>query len=374
MSLVGRIGSVVLAGALFACSAPQQKEVTLKDALKNYFYIGAAINTIQVDGEDPQAIAVVEKHFNSVVAENCMKMESVQPEEGVFDFADADAFVAFGEKNNMKIIGHTLVWHSQAPKWLFVDDEGNDVSRDVLIERLRTHIFTVVERYKGRVHGWDVVNEAILDDGSWRPSKLYQIIGPEFVQMAFEFAHQADPEAELYYNDYNVSTPAKRDGIYNMVKDLIDNGARVDAVGLQGHLSMDTPTVEAKEEAILKMASLGVQTMITELDITVLPWPSRRLSAEVSLNYELMPEYNPYPEALPDSVNQALNDRYVDFFRMFLKHHDKIDRVTLWGVDDGQSWRNGWPIRGRTDYPLLFDRAYQPKEAVTRIIEMAQKK
>lgn len=374
MKLVGRIGFVVLAGALFACSAPQQKEVTLKDALKDYFYIGAAINTIQVDGEDPQAIAIVEKHFNSVVAENCMKMESVQPEEGVFDFADADAFVAFGEKNYMKIIGHTLVWHSQAPKWLFVDDEGNDVSRDVLIERLRTHIFTVVERYKGRVHGWDVVNEAILDDGSWRPSKLYQIIGPEFVQMAFEFAHQADPNAELYYNDYNVSTPAKRDGIYNMVKDLIDNGARVDAVGLQGHLSMDTPTVEAKEEAILKMASLGVQTMITELDITVLPWPSRRLSAEVSLNYELLPEYNPYPEALPDSVNQALNDRYVDFFRMFMKHHDKIDRVTLWGVDDGQSWRNGWPIRGRTDYPLLFDRAYQPKEAVTRIIEMAQKK
>lgn len=374
MKLVSRVGSVVLASALFACSAPQQKEVTLKDALKDYFYIGAAINTFQVDGEDPQAIAVVEKHFNSVVAENCMKMESVQPEEGVFDFADADAFVAFGKKNNMKIIGHTLVWHSQAPKWLFVDDEGNDVSRDVLIERLKTHIFTVVERYKGRVHGWDVVNEAILDDGSWRPSKLYQIIGPEFVQMAFEFAHQADPNAELYYNDYNVSTPAKRDGIYNMVKDLIDNGARVDAVGLQGHLSMDTPTVEAKEEAILKMASLGVQTMITELDITVLPWPSRRLSAEVSLNYELLPEYNPYPEALPDSVNQALNDRYVDFFRMFMKHHDKIDRVTLWGVDDGQSWRNGWPIRGRTDYPLLFDRAYQPKEAVTRIIEMAQKK
>lgn len=363
---------ILLTLAITGCKPKVQKTETLKDALSGKFYIGAAVNTGQMAGRDTLAVAIVEKHFNSIVAENCMKMENIQPEKGVFSFDDADAFVAFGEKNNMKIIGHTLIWHSQAAKWAFTDDEGNDVSRDELIQRMRDHIFNVVGRYKGRVHGWDVVNEAITDNGEWRSTKWFNIIGPEFVQLAFEFAHEADPNAELYYNDYNEWIPAKRDGIYNMVKDLIDKGVKIDGIGMQGHFNMESPSIELMEEAIVKYSSLGVKTMVTELDITVLPWPSQQTTADVSFNVELEAKYNPYPDGMPDSTYNALMNRYTSFFELFLKHQDKIDRVTLWGVHDAQSWRNYWPIRGRKDYPLLFDRDYQPKPAVARIIELAK--
>ncbi|TCO10381.1 endo-1,4-beta-xylanase [Natronoflexus pectinivorans] len=374
MKTLRKLATIAFAIILMGSCTAQEEATTLKDALKDYFYIGTALNVPQVAGQDPQAIEIVKTHFNSVVAENCMKMMYLQPEEGVFFWDEADAFIEFAEANDMQIIGHTLVWHSQAPRWMFVDENGDEVSRERLIERMKTHVQTVVERYKGRVHGWDVVNETILDDGSWRQSPWVRIIGPEFVQMAFEFAHEIDPDVELYYNDYSVSRPEKRDGIYNMVKDLIDNGVKIDAVGLQGHLSMDFPTVEMKEEALQKLASLGVKVMVTELDITVLPWPSRRHSAEVSLNYEISDEYNPYPNGLTEEAYTALMDKYVDFFEMFMRNKDIISRVTVWGVDDNQSWRNNWPIRGRTDYPLLFDRDYQPKSAVTRIIELANAK
>lgn len=355
------------------CTTPKrEKEDCLKDALNGKFHIGVALNIDQIAGKDSLAIDIVEKQFNSIVPENCMKMENIQPEKGVFNFKDADAYVAFGEKNNMKIIGHTLVWHSQAAKWAFTDDEGNDVSREELIERMRNHIHTVVGHFKGRVHGWDVVNEAILDNGEWRPSKWYEIIGPEFIQLAFEFAHEADPEAELYYNDYSVSHPAKRDSIFSMLKSLISKGVKIDGVGLQGHCTMDFPPVNLLEEAIIKLSGLGIKTMITEMDITVIPWPSEEISADVSLSFEQSAGLNPYPESMPDSAYNALMDRYVSFFEMFLKQSDKIDRVTLWGVHDEQSWRNNWPFKGRKDYPLLFDREYQPKSAVKRIIELAK--
>ena len=362
----------VLGLGLMACQTPVEKEQSLKDAFDGKFLIGTALNTTQVAGEEPEAIEITLKHFNSVVAENCMKMENLQPTEGAFFWDEADAFIELAEANNMHIVGHTLVWHSQAPDWLFLDEEGNEVARDVLIERMRTHIHTIVGRYKGRVHGWDVVNETILDDGTFRQSKWVEIIGPEFVKLAFEFAHEADPEAELYYNDYSVSTPAKRDGIYNMLKELIDQGVKVDAVGLQGHLNLDSPSVDEMEAAIQKLASLGIQTMITELDITVLPWPSQQITAEVSLNYELEEEFNPFANGISESANKALADRYANLFEMFLRNQDVISRVTLWGVHDGQSWRNYWPIAGRTDYPLIFDRNYQPKEVVATLIEMAQ--
>ncbi len=365
--------AVLLVFGFSNCKQPAKEVEPLKSALKNKFYIGAALNTAQITGKDSQAVEIVKKQFNSIVAENCMKMENLQPEKGVFNFEEADAFVAFGEKNGMKIIGHTLIWHSQAAKWAFTDDKGNAVSRDELIERMRNHIHTVVGRYKGRVHGWDVVNEAITDNGQMRETKWYNIIGPEYIQLAFEFAREADPNAELYYNDYNEWIPEKRDGIYNMLNELINKGVKIDGVGLQAHVNMNSPTVDLMEEAIIKYSSLGLKIMITEMDITVIPWPTEQTTADISLNFELAAEYNPYPENLPDSVSDALNNRYAGFFELFLKHHDKIDRVTLWGVHDAQSWRNYWPIRGRKDYPLLFDRAYQPKDAVNRIIELAKK-
>lgn len=363
------MGSMPFAGCM---QSPKNEADSLKDALSGKFYIGAALNTRQVAGKDSMALTLISKHFNSIVAENCMKMESLQPEEGVFTFNDADAFVKLGEAHNMKIIGHNLVWHSQAPQWMFTDKNGQEVTREVLIERMRNHIQTIVTRYKGRVDGWDVVNEAILDNGQWRESPWYKIIGPEFIRMAFEFAHAADPNAELYYNDYNVYKTAKADAIYNLVKELKEEGVRIDGVGMQGHIDLNNPTVAQMEASIVKLSQVVDKIMITELDLSVLPWPGKALSADISLNYDEKSEYNPYPDSLPDSVAVKFNQRYADFFALFLKHQDKVDRVTMWGVEDGQSWRNYWPVPGRKDYPLLFNRNYEPKPIVGKIIEMAQ--
>ncbi|MGC8802465.1 MAG: endo-1,4-beta-xylanase [Bacteroidales bacterium] len=360
--------------SLFTACTAQQHEEGLKDALKGKFYIGAALNEAQIMGKDTQAIKIVTRHFNSIVAENCMKMENIHPTRDSFNFKVSDAFVKFGEEHQMKIIGHCLIWHSQVPDWIFVDEKGKDVTRDELISRMKNHITTVVSRYRGRVHGWDVVNEAIDDNGMYRQSKWYKIIGPEYIELAFRFAHEADPAAELYYNDCNEWHSAKRDAIYNLVKGLKEKGVPINGIGMQGHLALDSPNLEDYEEAIVKYASLGVKVMITELDMTLLPWPSEKLTADVSYKAELMAKYNPYPNGLPDTVNAAFTQRYASLFKLFLKHADKIDRVTLWGVHDTQSWRNYWPIMGRTDYPLLFDRQYQPKPVVQEIIRMAKEK
>ncbi|HRU13549.1 MAG TPA: endo-1,4-beta-xylanase [Dysgonamonadaceae bacterium] len=359
--------------ALFAnCKAEESKsEKALQEALKGKFLIGVAMNADQITGKDTAGVRLIKEHFNSITPENCMKSEVLQPEEGKFDFALADQYVDFGQKNNMFIVGHTLIWHSQAPKWFFVDKNGKDVSREVLIERMKNHITTVVGRYKGRVHGWDVVNEAIEDDGSFRKSKFYQIIGEDFIRLAFEFAHEADPEAELYYNDYSMSKEGKRDAVVKMVRNLQSQGVKIDGIGMQGHMTMDFPTLEEEEKSIVAFSETGVKVMITELDLTVLPSPGTKVSADVALSYEYQKQLNPYPNGLPDSVAQAAHDRYAEFFRLFLKHADKIDRVTMWGLTDEDSWRNNWPVPGRTDYPLLFDRNYQPKPIVETIIKEA---
>ena len=346
---------------------------SLKDALKNKFLIGVAINTDQVLGKDSAALRVIKQQFNSVVAENCMKSEEIQPKEGEFDFTKSDQFVDFGQKNHMFIIGHTLIWHSQAPAWLFVGKDGKDVSREVLIERMRKHITILVGRYKGRVQGWDVVNEAINDDGSFRQSKFYKIIGEDYISLAFKFAHEADPKAQLYYNDYSMAHPGKRAGVVSLIKKLQNSGIKVDGIGMQGHLTMDFPTIAEEEKSIVAFSELGVKVMITELDLTVIPFPTQNGGADVSMSYKYKKEMNPYPDGLPDSVATKWNNRMTDFFRLFLKDHDKISRVTVWGVFDGQTWRNDWPIVGRKDYPLLFDRNYNPKPVVNAIIKMAEK-
>ncbi len=356
-----------------SCKTVAKPQSSLKEALKNKFLIGVAINTDQVSGKDSAALRVIKQQFNSVVAENCMKSEEIQPKEGEFDFTKSDQFVDFGQKNHMFIIGHTLIWHSQAPAWLFVDKDGKDVSREVLIERMRKHITTLVGRYKGRVQGWDVVNEAINDDGSFRQSKFYKIIGEDYISLAFKFAHEADPKAQLYYNDYSMAHPGKRAGVVNLIKKLQKAGIKVDGIGMQGHLTMDFPTIGEEEKSIVAFSGLGVKVMITELDLTVIPFPNQNGGADVAMSYKYKKEMNPYPDGLPDSVATKWNNRMTDFFRLFLKHQDKISRVTLWGVSDGQTWRNDWPIVGRKDYPLLFDRNYNAKPAVESIIEMAEK-
>jgi endo-1,4-beta-xylanase len=365
--------AIVLAVVASSChtKAPQAKPASLKEALADKFYIGTALDSLQIIGVDTSSLKLVLQHFNAITAENCMKSEVIQPEEGKFDFALADQFVDFGVKNHMKIIGHTLVWHSQSAKWFFVDKDGKDVPRDTLIARMKKHITTIVGRYKGRVHGWDVVNESFEDDGAWRKTKFYTIIGEDYVRLAFEFAHQADPDAELYYNDYSMAKPGRRESVIKLVNDLKSKGVRIDVIGMQGHMTTDYPAINDYEKSIVDFAATGAKVAITEMDITVLPSPRQDVGADVATNFEYQQALNPYANGLPDSVATVLHNRYASMFDLFLKHSDKIDRVTIWGVNDAQSWRNYWPIFGRTDYPLLFDRQNKPKPIVATIIEKA---
>jgi endo-1,4-beta-xylanase len=374
MKNLGKYVFILTVTALtFSCATEEKKEtpLTLKDAFSQQFYVGTALNAEQLMGEDPEAMKLVKEHFNAIVAENCMKSEGLQAKEGEFTFLLADKFVKFGEENNMFITGHTLVWHSQAPKWFFTDDEGNDVSREVMIERMKKHIYTVVGRYKGRIKGWDVVNEAILDDGSYRNSKFYQIIGEDFIKLAFQFAHDADPDAALYYNDFSMHKAGKRQGVVAMVKKLQEEGVRIDGIGMQTHIGINDPKFSDFENSLKAYRELGVKVMITELDLSVLPMPDNNVGAEVSANFEYQQKLNPYTEGLPDEVYARYEQRYLDFFSLLKKYQNDITRVTFWGVYDGQSWKNDWPVIGRTDYPLLFDRNYQPKSVLQKIVKQA---
>ena len=254
---------------------------------------------------------------------------------------------------------------------MFVDENGKDVSPEILKERMRQHIYAVVGRYKGRVKGWDVVNEAFEDNGTYRQSKFYKILGKDFIKYAFQFAHEADPNAELYYNDYNVETASKCDAIVQLVKELKDAGCRIDAVGSQSHMHLTSPTLEATENSFIKLKAAGVHILITEWDISILPSPYD--GANVSASFAYSKEMDPYRDGVPDSVQQKWNKRILDMFGLFLKYNDVVDRVTVWGLNDAGTWLNGFPIRGRKDYPVLFDRKNQRKEVVNKMITMANK-
>ena len=344
---------------------------TLKEALAGKFLIGTALNSNQIWEKDTLAVKVITQQFDAIVAENCMKSMYLQPKEGEFYFDEADRFAAFGEKNNLFITGHCLIWHSQAPKWFFTDAQGKEVSKEVLIERMKNHITAVVSRYKGSIKGWDVVNEALNDDGTYRNSKFYEIIGEDFIPLAFRFAHEADPDAELYYNDYNEWHVGKREAIVKMVKSLKEKEIRIDAVGMQGHIGMDYPGLDEYQTAIDAYAAEGVKVMVTELELSALPTPRRNVGANIADIEAYNKEMNPYTEGLPDSAAEAWTNRMTDFFKLFINNKDKITRVTLWGVTDADSWKNNFPMPGRTDYPLLFDRNYRPKAVVKQIIDMA---
>ncbi len=350
----------------------QKSEPTLKEAFKKDFYVGAALNHAQISGKDEKAQALIKKQFNTITPENLLKWEPVHPRPEEYNFKPADDYVAFGQKNKMFIVGHTLVWHQQTPDWVFEDEAGKPVSREVLLQRMEKHIATVVGRYKGKINGWDVVNEAIADqEGKIRPTKWYSIIGEDFAEKAFAYAHKADPKAELYYNDYSLYQPAKREGVIRLVKSLQAKGIPVKAIGMQGHYGLSIPTIEQVEASIVAFSKLGVEVNFTELDIDVLPNPSRRQGADIAETFSSEQKYNPYVTNLPDSIQQKLAKRYADLFTLFRKHRDKIGRVTFWGVSDANSWLNNWPIKGRTSYPLLFDRQYQPKPALQAVIKTA---
>lgn len=364
--------------ALWSITAWANTPAILKEAYRDAFRMGTAVNRAIVSGSDRASQEIVLTQFNAITVENEMKAETVNPQEGVYNFGPADEMVKFAEKHDLFIVGHTLVWHNQTPAWFFQDANGNPRTRQAQIERMRSYIQAVAGRYAGRVDAWDVVNEVIDNDGSYRPTVWVERIGSgdDLVKLAFKFASEYAPDTELYYNDFNAWRPAKRDGIVRMVKMLQSEGIRIDGVGIQGHWGLNYPKTEYIQAAIDAYASLGIKVMITELDVDVLP-----LTREGQIIGQVMsdPQFqleefkaflDPYSQGLPAVVQQQLADRYAELFEIFWRNRHKIDRVTLWGVHDGMSWKNGYPVPGRTNYPLLFDRHRQPKPAFHSVLNV----
>ncbi|WP_100613320.1 endo-1,4-beta-xylanase [Confluentibacter citreus] len=342
--------------------------VTLRNVYKDAFYIGTALNTFQIDETDSIMAGIVGREFSSITAENEMKSMQIHPAKDTFNYEYADKFVALGEKYNMFIHGHTLVWHSQLSPWIRNIKDSTEMA-----EALESHIKAIVGRYKGKIDSWDVVNEALNEDGTLRKSVFLEVMGEDYLALAFKWTSEVDPNTELYYNDYNMANPEKREGAIRLVKNIMDKGIKVDGIGMQGHWHLNTPSLEEIEKSIVDYAALGVKVAITELDISVLPNPRDLVGADIGQNFDNSELLNPYTKGLPDSIQVKLANRYTDIFKIFLKHKDKISRVTFWGVNDGQSWLNGFPVRGRTNHPLLFDRELKPKSAYDSIIALKQR-
>ncbi len=358
---------MVLVAVLSASVVVAQSPMSLKDVYHGVFHVGVAMNANQIDGEDSEAAALIATQFDSITPENVMKWALIHPKPDVYDFDMADRYVAFGEKHHMFIVGHNLCWHSQTPAWVFQDASGKPLTRDALLQRLHDHIFTVVGRYKGRIQSWDVVNEALADDGTLRKSKWQQIIGDDYIVKAYQWAHEADPHVELNYNDYNLENPQKRKGAVALVERLHAAGIPVAVIGSQGHVRIDWPSTEVEDEMVKELAAAGVKVAISELDVDVLPAAATG-TADVNLRVAQDPKLNPYPQGLPDEMQKKLADQYAMLFGVYLKNREVISRVTLWGLSDKDSWRNDWPVRGRTDDCLLFDRKDRPKPAFFAVI------
>jgi endo-1,4-beta-xylanase len=356
-------------------------DTVLKDVYKNAFLIGVAVTPSITSGQDKISQDVVLKNFNSTTPENIMKAALINPQPGVYNWGPADDYVAFGLKNKMFIIGHTLVWHNQVPAWFFTNAQGKPNTKEEQIERLRSHIQAVAGRYAGRVNAWDVVNEVMGEDGNYRPTLWVNAVGngDTLVKYAFKFAAQYAPNTELYYNDFNAWRPSKRDGIVRMIKMLQKEGIRVDGVGMQGHWGLNYPKTKYIEDAIDAYAACGVKVMITELDVDVLPLTKEgqivgQGMADKQFQLEEFKTFlDPYQKGLPDSIQKGLADRYAELFSIFYNRRDKIARVTLWGLHDGMNWRNDYPIPSRTNYPSLWDRQRKPKPAFYAVLKVPSK-
>lgn len=354
-AFLSAFASVAVAVSAFAQFGPpvDNGPASLKDAYSDYFTIGVAVNPRNIS--DPAQIELIKKQFNSITAENAMKPGELHPAEGVWHWGLADSIADFCRNNGIKLRGHTLVWHSQFADWMFEDKDGKPVSKEVFYDRLRDHIHTVVNRYKDVVYAWDVVNEAMSDAGPgwfgrtpnpYRESRLYKLCGDEFIAKAFEFAHEADPDAILVYNDYNAATPLKRDRIYNMVKKMQDAGVPISGIGMQGHYNIYGPSIEDIDSALTKYSELVDHIHITELDVRCNEEMGGQLRFSRGQNIPVAPY-----------VSTLHEDQFDRFFRVFRKHKDKIDNVTLWNLCDGDSWL------GVNNHPLLFDENLKPKKA-----------
>jgi endo-1,4-beta-xylanase len=359
----------VVAQTVIAADAP----ATLKEAFKDCFPVGVAINDRQIMGADTNGVALIVSQYNAISPENVMKWQLIHPQPGTngYDFAAADAYVAFGEKHHMLIVGHTLAWHSQTPQWVFRDDSGrqlqatNDADRQLLLDRLHEHIQTVVGRYKGRVKVWDVVNEALSDGGEndtnvlRRQSPWVRILGQEFIEKAFQWAHEADPDCILRYNDYSIENAPKRARLIALIKDLQAKHVPVMAIGSQTHANLGWPSPELEDEALTDIASLGLPIHITEMDVNAAAGGQRNQSADVAQNSQAG------GGGVVNSADQKLTEQYAALFRAFVKHKKDIKLVTLWGLTDRDSWR----ANGK---PLLFDGEWRPKPAFDAVIKEAK--
>jgi len=354
---------------------------SLKEVYEADFLIGTALNVQQIEGLDVRGDSLVRRQFSAATPENCMKAAFIHPAWDVWRFDVADKLVAYAQRNSIRINARTLIWHSQLPGFVRRMQDADSVRQFFI-----NHITTLASRYDGKVYSWDVVNEALNEDGTLRNSIFLQKLGPDYIVEAFRLAQKAAPHTQLYYNDYGIENPRKRAGAIELVKKIQGAGVRIDAIGIQGHWHLGRVPFEQIEESIDAFAKLGVKVDFTELDISVLPNPLRGNTADVNatatgvvsggagggeVGVGRAGSENPWPDGLPDSVQDRLAADYGRLFQLFVKHRQQIGRVTFWGVEDGVSWLNNWPVRGRTNYPLLFDRNYAPKKAFYSVANAA---
>lgn len=341
---------------------------SLAERYKKSFDIGAAVEPSMLEGTDG---AMLKRHYNSIVAENVMKPINIQPEEGKFNFEEADKIVKYAKENNMELRFHTLIWHSQVPDWFFMDNEGNPMvdetdpkqrekNKKLLLKRLETHIKTIVKRYKNDVTSWDVVNEVVDDNGELRNSPWYQITGTDYIKVAFETADRyAGKDAKLFINDYNTEVEPKRTALYNLVKEMVEAGVPIDGVGHQSHIQLGWPSLKEIEDSINMFADLGLDNQITELDVSLYGWPPR-------------PAYPSY-DAIPASEFDRQAERYDALFNLYERLGDKISSVTFWGIADNHTWLNDRAEEYNdgvgVDAPFVFDVNYNTKPAYWAIID-----
>lgn len=378
---------ILLLLLFFSISSLCQNENGLAYLYRDHFllgsiYHGSVLGNDELNLNQDQEHKIISKEFNTITAENCMKPLFLLDQNGNYNFEESDKFVDYAIKNNLTIVGHTLVWKNSAPEWFFKDENGNTISREILILRLKDYIKTVVSRYKGKISYWDVVNEAVdvfkSDDNksyaALKPSPWYNIIGEDYIKIAFEAAHDADPNCKLIYNDYNMYQSEKTDFIIDMVNSLKSEGVPIHGIGSQGHMFLNHPNLDKVEYWLRKISDANIPLHITELDVSVLPNAWKHRGASVEDRFDLAQEYNPYPNYIPSDKLKQQAKRYKSLFKLFLKYSHAIERVTFWGVWDGNSWRNYLPMKGRTDYPLLFDRSFKPKPAYFMLRDLVRKK
>lgn len=340
-------------------TAENQQQDGLKDFYKDYFPIGVAVSPRAL--KDSEQAELIKTQFKSMTPENVMKMGPIHPEQNRYNWGPADEIVDFAEANTMIMRGHALIWHQQYPEWFFKDEKGNQISKDTLFARMKKHITDVVSRYKGKIYAWDVVNEAVSDqsDKVYREeSPFYKIAGEEYLAKAFEYAHEADPDAKLFYNDYNAVRPEKTERIYKLVKKLVDAGVPIDGVGIQGHWSIFEPSEEDLKSAIDKYASLDLDVQITELDISIYKWEKERR--------EIRPDEQ---DTFTPELEQKQMDQYDMIFNVLRKYKDTLTGVTFWNISDQYSWLDTYPVEGRKNYPLLFDKNLKPKKAYDKVTD-----